>query len=116
MKTRPCQFVIFVLLLLPVPGAAATKSMVEKQTDSLGRYLTQLAAAPSPQLASSSGNVFTTGGLLADPYSDYKAHAIGDTVAIQIVESTTISQSGNLATERDFSHNSGVTGVGGTAA
>ena len=92
---------------------AAKKSKVEKQPDSLDQYLKQLAAAPPATLTSTSGSLFTTGGLLADPCSDVKAHAVGDTIAIQIVESTTISQSGNVATERDFSHSSGITGVGG---
>ncbi len=46
-------------------------------------------------------------------YADVKAHAVGDTIAIQIVESTTIAQSGNIATERDFAHSSGITAVGG---
>ncbi len=62
-----------------------------------------------------SGSLFTSSGLLADPFSDFKAHPVGDTISIQILESTTISQSGNVATERDFSHSSGVTGVGGQA-
>ncbi len=38
---------------------------------------------------------------------------VGDSISIQILESTTISQSGNVATERDFSHSSAITGVGG---
>jgi flagellar L-ring protein precursor FlgH len=51
--------------------------------------------------------------LLADPTSDLRAHAVGDTIAIQIAESTTISQNGTVATQRDFTHSSGITGVGG---
>ena len=98
-----------------LPAAALTRSKTEKPPDSLDQYLMQLAAAPTPQLALTSGSLFTTSGLLADPCSDFKAHTVGDTIAIQIVESTTISQSGNVATERDFTHSSGVTGVGGTA-
>jgi flagellar L-ring protein precursor FlgH len=103
------------LLPLPLPAVAAKKPTDEKQSDSLSQYLIQLAATPPQQPALTSGSLFTTSGLLASPYSDYKARVVGDTVAIQIVESTTISQSGNVATGRDFSHSSAITGVGGTS-
>ena len=84
----------------------------DKQHDSLDQYVKQIAVtAPAPTVAS--GSLFTATGPLADPCSDLKAHAVGDTLSIQIVESTTISQTGTVATERDFSHSSAITGVGG---
>jgi flagellar L-ring protein precursor FlgH len=116
MHRTPSQFaaLALALLLLALPAEAAKKKpQAEKQTDSLDKYLMHLAATPPPPLTLTSGSVFTTGGLLADPYADYKARAVGDTVSIQIVESTTIAQSGNVATERDFSHTSGITAIAG---
>jgi flagellar L-ring protein precursor FlgH len=106
--------IVIALLVFMVSAATARKkNSPEKLPNSLDEYLQQLAtpAPPAPTLAR--GSLFTASSLLADPYSDYKAHLIGDTISIQISESTTISQSGSLASQRDFSHSSGVTGVGG---
>jgi flagellar L-ring protein FlgH len=103
-------------LLLPAGSAvAAKKSKPEAQPDPLAPYLKRLSAAPPAQTAPASGSLFTNTGLLANPYGDYKALAVGDTLTIQVLESTTIAQSGNVATQRDFSHTSGITGIGGQA-
>jgi flagellar L-ring protein precursor FlgH len=100
-------------LSLTSPSLAKKKSAQDKLPNSLDEYLQQLATPASSKPALARGSLFTTSSLLADPYSDYKAHLIGDTISIQISESTTISQSGSVASQRDFSHSSGVTGVGG---
>ena len=115
MKPSFLPFAILALALLMPAGSAmaAKKSKAEKPPDALDQYLKQLSSAPDAAPATTRGSLFTSGGLLADPYSDVKAHQVGDTVAVQIVESTTIAQSGTLATERDFSHSSGVTGIFG---
>jgi flagellar L-ring protein precursor FlgH len=112
---RPFHFAVLALaLLLPsISAVAAKKSKAETPPDSLDLYLKQLSATPPAPPSSVRGSLFTTTGLLADPYSDVKAHLVGDTIAVQIVESTTIAQSGNVATDREFSHSSGVTAVGG---
>jgi flagellar L-ring protein precursor FlgH len=101
------------LLLFSTPAVAGKKMKMDMPQDSLDHYLKQLAAAPPSSQANSSGSLFTTSGVLADPVADVKAHALGDTISIQVVESTTIAQSGSVATQRDFSHSSGVTAVGG---
>jgi len=101
------------LLLLCTSAAATKKSKAEKSSDSLDQYIKQLSTPPSSPHVNASGSLFTASGLLADPVADLKAHAVGDTLSVQIVESTTISQSGTVATGRDFSHSSGVTAVGG---
>ena len=115
MKRKPVRFVVIflALLLLPVCSAAEKKSAREKQQDSLEQYLQQLAAPVPTPIATASGSLFTSSGLLSDPYSDFKAHLVGDSIAIHIVESTTISQSGSIASQRAFNHSSAVTGVGG---
>jgi flagellar L-ring protein precursor FlgH len=107
-------FIIALTLFALLSSAVARKkNSPDKLPDSLDEYMRQLATpAPAP-LTLTRGSLFTTSGLLADPYSDVKAHLLGDTISIQILESTTISQSGSLASQRDFSHSSGVTGVGG---
>jgi flagellar L-ring protein precursor FlgH len=101
------------LFALTSSAMAGKKSALQKQQNSLDEYIRQFSApAPAPPVTTR-GSLFTASGLLADPYSDFKARLVGDSISIQILESTTISQSGNIATERDFSHSSGVTGVGG---
>jgi flagellar L-ring protein precursor FlgH len=99
--------IVIALLVFTISAATARK---KNSPENLPNSLAT-PAPPAPALAR--GSLFTASSLLADPYSDYKAHLIGDTISIQISESTTISQSGSLASQRDFSHSSGVTGVGG---
>ena len=104
---------LLLLLCAPIP-AMARKAKAEKQQDTLAAYLREVSASPAPQAsAPSTGSIFTSRGLLADPFADVKAHNLGDTLAIQISESTTIAQSGSVASQRSFSHSSAVTGVGG---
>jgi flagellar L-ring protein precursor FlgH len=105
---------IALLLLLFAASASAEKQPpAGKQQDSLDQYMKQLASPAATPGPTTTGSLFTSGGLFADPYSDVKAHLIGDTIAIHIVESTTIAQSGSVASQRDFNHSSAVTGVGG---
>jgi flagellar L-ring protein precursor FlgH len=111
--SRHFAIIAFLILALSAPADAGKKSKLEKQQDSLDQYIKQLAAPSPAPLIATRGSLFTISGLLADPYSDFKAHVVGDSLSIQIVESTTISQSGSLATQRDFAHSSGITGVGG---
>jgi len=111
MKAALCALA---MLMLVVDATAAKHAANEKQQDSLDHYIQQLSlnakAEPEP---ASRGSIFTPGGLLADPCSDFKARRVGDMLAVQIVESTTISQSGSLDSERNFTHSSAITGVGG---
>jgi flagellar L-ring protein precursor FlgH len=114
MPATPSQFAALALALLLAPSTEATKkTKVEKQPDPLDQYVTHIAATPPPALTLTSGSVFTTSGPLLDPYGDIRAHAVGDTLSIQIVESTTIAQSGNIATDREFTHSSAITGIVG---
>jgi flagellar L-ring protein precursor FlgH len=110
---RTIAFVSLLVVALLSPATAKKKDVQDKLPNSLDEYVKQLSS-PSPDTSMlTRGSVFTANGLLADPYSDFKAHTVGDAISIQISESTTISQSGSVATQRDFSHTSAVTGVGG---
>lgn len=115
MKSRTQHFAALTLLLVlaTATAPASKKAKGEKQPQPLDQDLKQLSAAPFATATAARGSLFTTGGLLADPYGDVKAHTVGDTIAIQVVESTTISQSGSVATQRSFSHSSAVTGIMG---
>jgi flagellar L-ring protein precursor FlgH len=115
MNRRPSQTAVLALalLLLPTTAVAGKKMNADKLPDPLDQYLKQVTANSRAPITSNSGSLFTAGGLLADPCSDIKAHAVGDTISVQIMESTAISQSGSVATQRDFTHSSGVTAVGG---
>jgi flagellar L-ring protein precursor FlgH len=103
---------LLLLLALCLP-ANARKKLPAKSPDPLAQYVREVSSAAPPASVPTPGSLFAVNGLLADPYSDFKAHTVGDTISINIVESTTISQSGKVASDREFSHTSGVTGVGG---
>jgi flagellar L-ring protein precursor FlgH len=105
--------VLFLALPLQATKKPTAKAAEKQTADPLDHYLTRLAAAPPAPLTLASGSLFTTSGLLLDPYGDVKAHAVGDTLSVQIVESTTIAQSGNVATDREFTHSSALTGIVG---
>ncbi len=105
--------ILLVLALLTTLCSGKKKSADARQQDTLDQYLHQLSTSVPLPPSTVSGSLFTPGGPLADPCSDLKAHLVGDSIAIHIVESTTISQSGTVASQRDFTHSSGVTGVGG---
>jgi flagellar L-ring protein precursor FlgH len=115
MNRKPTRITVLALalLLLSVTAVAGKKMKADKLPDPLDQYLKQVTANSRSPIASNSGSLFSAGGLLADPCSDIKAHAVGDTISVQIMESTAISQSGSVASQRDFTHSSGVTAVGG---
>ena len=112
-KTRLFAALALLLLLAGSPLSAKKSKEQKQQPDPLEQYMKQLSASASGAAAPARGSLFTTSGLLADPYADVKARQVGDTIAIHVVESTTISQSGTLATQRNFSHSSAVTGIMG---
>jgi len=105
--------ITFALLVLATSATAAKKTNPEKQPDSLEQYLKQFAIPAPAQPIATTGSVFSSSGLLANPYSDFKALFVGDSLTVRIVESTAILQSGTMASQRDFNHSSAVTGVGG---
>lgn len=115
MNRYSSKLVVLTLALLAVSteSVADAKKAEKPQPDSLEQYLKQLPAQADVVSSTTRGSLFTPNGLLSNPYSDVKARVVGDSIAIQIVESTTISQSGSVASQRAFDHSSGVTGVGG---
>ena len=109
-------FISLLLLFLVVPaqsGLLHKKKAAESKQTTLTDYIREVSLPVPAPAAPSGGSLFVTGGLLADPYSDFKARKVGDTIAIQISESTTISQSGNVASQRAFTQSSGITGIAG---
>jgi flagellar L-ring protein precursor FlgH len=111
--------VVLMLLLdcaISCAAAWAADKKPKAQNESIEQYLAKLKLAPPGQtLPIPAGSLFVSTGLLAEPFADFRAHAVGDSLSVQIVESTTISQSGSLTSQRDFSHTSGVTGIMGQA-
>lgn len=105
--------IIVLVLIAALPLAAKHKKGAAAQQESLAAYLHEVGASTPAAAAPQPGSLFSPSGPLADPYCDLKAHAVGDTISIHIVESTTIAQSGSMSGQRSFSHSSAVTGVGG---
>lgn len=113
MKRFFCSACIVLLAGTLSTAAFAKKKASDVKQASLEEYVRQVSLPATQSAPPTNGSLFVTGGLLADPYSDFKARKVGDTISIQIVESTTISQSGNVASQRAFTHSSGITGAGG---
>lgn len=111
---RDCAVALLLAGVLVLPVAAKTKDAKKKSTNSLQDYITKLSPVTiPPPSASPTGSVFTTSGLLLEPCADVRAHKVGDTISVHVVESTVVAQSATTAGSRAFTHTSGVTGVGG---
>ena len=59
------------------------------------------------------GSLWTPNGRYADLSSDYKARNVNDLITIDIVENTQATGSGTLQSKRQFSANSGISGLFG---
>lgn len=94
---------------------ASASHKVKKTNDDLRQdYLAKIAQtyiAPAPER--SMGSLWLPTGALADPSTDYKAHALNDTLTVLVAVQTTAAQSGSVDSSRAFSTNSAITGVVG---
>lgn len=106
------------LLALAAPGAAAhPKDKKAAKKDSLAEYLQRVGGPTSPPAApTTSGSLWVDSGRMANLVSDYKASRVGDLVTISINQNLSSTNTGNIATNRAFSANSGITALGGHIA
>ena len=117
MRTLRLTFLgVLVLLFGGSQLSAALKLKPKKQTAAQLRadYLTRLQQTNLPLNEEHTvGSLWTAQSDLGDFATDYKARRVNDTVTIEVSVQTTAAQSGTVATQRDFSTNSAVTGVMG---
>jgi flagellar L-ring protein precursor FlgH len=97
-------------------GAAGLRGKQPKKTSAQLRteYLANVSQAivKSP-MQRTEGSVWSPGGRMVDPSSDYKAHSLNDIVTVVVSVQTTAAQSGSVDSGRDFSTNSAITGLAG---
>ena len=101
-----------VLLASPSEGHCKKKQNASSQ-DGLAEYLRRISASPAEGVARTPGSLWTDGGRLAKMTSDYKASRVGDLVTINIAQNLSASSTGNVASNRAFSANSGITALPG---
>src|SRR5215472_10608828 len=105
--------------ILP-PVAAAKKSSQQDKAKSQAAYDQALddyvrqASAANPNMPTTLGSLWTTGGALSNMARDDKASQVGDLITINILETTTASASGTAKGSRSFSASSGITAFLGT--
>ncbi len=80
-------------------------------------YIDRLEQANIPSAYTPSvGSLWSPAATLGDLSSDYKARALNDIVTIRVSVQTTAAQSGNLASQRQFTTSSGISGLAGDLA
>ena len=113
----------FALLLLAVALAAfpaqsanlpkiVKKFKTEKKSTQLDDYLKRVRATnlPAPETP---GSLWVSNSPIALMSTDYKAHNPGDLVIIRLIDNFTAATNGENKQSRQFSNNSGVTGLFG---
>lgn len=92
---------------------AAKEKPNSAKRDSLAEYL-QRISAKAPEIAPATpGSLWHDSGRLANMVADYKASRIGDLVTISVAQNLSASSTGNVASNRAFSANSGITALPG---
>ena len=112
----------WVLILSPSASAqSSSQSMNSKArkgvrpadtSDGLNQYL-ERARRWVDDYAPSTGSLWNPDGRLADVASDTKAHALGDMITIQLIESTNSSQQGTVQTQRTLAASSNISALFG---
>ncbi|HEY0759311.1 MAG TPA: flagellar basal body L-ring protein FlgH [Acidisarcina sp.] len=108
----------FALLLIAASPSAGAKSLLSKapvrtpqqlRTDYIQRL--QQLNVPSDE-SHTMGSLWSPSSALSDLSTDYKAHQVNDTITIQISVQTTAAQSGTVNSQRTFSTDSSISGLG----
>jgi flagellar L-ring protein FlgH len=106
--------VCLVAAALAVPGAGAqSKNKTTAKRDTLADYIQRASSATGPAAATTPGSLWVDNGRLANLVADYKASRVGDLVTINISQNLSSTNTGNVATSRAFSANSGITALAG---
>jgi flagellar L-ring protein precursor FlgH len=117
-NTKKSMAAAIALLAVAIVLVSGTEAQVKKKTaapkrDALADYLKRVSAAAPPAAATTLGSLWIDNGRLANLVADYKASRVGDLVTISINQNLSSTNTGNVATSRAFSANSGITALGG---
>lgn len=77
-------------------------------------YLAEIPESAAQGLAErSTGSLWSAGGAMIDPSSDYKARSLNDAITVVVSVQSNAAQSGSVDSERNFSANSAISGLAG---
>ena len=110
------RILLLATLLVLSPFAGGQQKSKKKKaaaTDGLSDYLKKVSDKAPPPAPGTVGSLWTDSGRLANMVADYKASRVGDLVTINITQNLSASSTGNVATNRTFSANSGITALPG---
>jgi len=106
--------VLVSLLLVPGAGARGKNKATTLKRDPLADYVRRVSGPSLPAVAPGTpGSLWTDSGRLANMVADYKASRVGDLVTISVVQNLSSTNTGNVATNRNFSASSGISALGG---
>jgi flagellar L-ring protein FlgH len=108
------QILLACLAISLATSAKARDKNKNARKDTLADYVRRMsgpnASGPAP---SSLGSLWVDNGRLANMVADYKASRVGDLVTINITQSLSSTNTGNVATTRTFAASSGITALPG---
>lgn len=109
----PTESALPLVLVLSCSLALLAKDKSAKNRDGLADYIQRISAKAPESSPSTLGSLWNDSGRLANMVADYKASRVGDLVTISVSQNLSASSTGNLASNRSFSANSGITALPG---
>lgn len=91
---------------------APKKSIAQLRAEYLSGIETTAQRSPER----TAGSIWSAGGVMIDPSSDYKAHSLNDAITVVVSVQSNAAQTGSVDSERNFSANSAISGLAGALA
>ena len=117
MRSRTEKIICFYLFALAVlsdgPAMAKSKATAQELRQAYIASLEQQSPGPAP---STLGSLWSPAAPLGQLASDFKAHALNDSITIVVAEVTSAESNGNLNSQRTFATQSAITGLAGQAS
>ena len=110
---RTISWLAVVGLLATAAEARHKDKAAPPKPDALADYIQRMMGTAPVPAASTPGSLWIDNGRLANMVADYKASRVGDLVTISISQNLSSTNTGNVATNRNFSASSGITALGG---
>ena len=113
-KNTLMAFVLMAAIVsAPRADAKAKPKNANPPGNGLSDYIRRVSAKTPEAGASTPGSLWVDSGRLANMVADYKASRVGDLVTISVAQNLSATNAGNVATNRAFSANSGITALPG---
>jgi flagellar L-ring protein FlgH len=106
-------WVAVMVLVSSVAAARPRNKAAAPKRDPLTEYIQRVLGTAPVASATTPGSLWVDNGRLANLVADYKASRVGDLVTISINQNLSSTNTGNVASNRTFSANSGITALGG---